>query len=245
VPETATGLSAARAKLPDPRAAAGVWHQPAVVVTAAACAVVAGYRSYTAIAEWIADLPAAAALALGIAPDRRPSEAMIRRLLQALDPDLLTAAISGWLSTRAASYHRPSGARSLAGRGAHWILPVKADQPRLHAQLVGLPWRAVPEATRATDRGHGRREIRTCKIPTISTGIDFPHATQALQIRRRRRRLGCATSPMTRTAPTSALAPDRRSWPPSATPPWEHYAALESPTSGPPTATTPATAPAR
>jgi hypothetical protein len=39
----------------------------------------------------------------GIDPDRRPSEAMIRRLLQALDPDLLTAAIGDWLSTRAAT----------------------------------------------------------------------------------------------------------------------------------------------
>ncbi|WP_199235756.1 hypothetical protein [Micromonospora sp. S4605] len=51
-----------------------------------------GYRSYTAIAEWIADVPATTALALGIAPDRRPLEAMIRQLLQAVDPDLLTAA---------------------------------------------------------------------------------------------------------------------------------------------------------
>ncbi|MGW3810996.1 hypothetical protein [Micromonospora sp. NPDC005113] len=45
-------------------------------------------------------MPDATALALGITPDRRPSEAMIRRLLQALDPDLLTAAISSWLSIR-------------------------------------------------------------------------------------------------------------------------------------------------
>jgi hypothetical protein len=42
-------------------------------------------------------------LALGIDPDRRPSEAMIRRLLQALDPDLLTAAIGAWLTGRAAA----------------------------------------------------------------------------------------------------------------------------------------------
>ncbi|WP_373861563.1 ISAs1 family transposase [Micromonospora saelicesensis] len=41
----------------------------------------------------------------------------------------------------------------------------------------------------STARGHGRREIRTVKVLTLSTGIDFPHAAQALQIRRRRRRL--------------------------------------------------------
>nr|WP_241825496.1 hypothetical protein [Micromonospora sp. CB01531] len=45
----------------------------------------AGLRSYTAIAERVTDIPDTTALALGIAPDRRSSEAMIRRLLQALD----------------------------------------------------------------------------------------------------------------------------------------------------------------
>jgi predicted transposase YbfD/YdcC len=87
-----------------------------VVVTAAVCAVVAGYRSYTAIAEWVADAPAATVAALGMDPDRRPSEAMIRRLLQALDPDLLTAAISGWLAGRVATA-QPSSRRVVAVDG--------------------------------------------------------------------------------------------------------------------------------
>ena len=77
----------------------------------------------------------------------------------------------------------------LAERGAHWILTVKANQPTLHHQLATLPWRAVPDATRDDGRGHGRREIRTLKILTIQAGIEFPHAAQALQIRRRRHRL--------------------------------------------------------
>ncbi|MEV5819111.1 hypothetical protein AB0L22_08045 [Micromonospora haikouensis] len=51
------------------------------MVTAAVCTMVAGYRSYTAIAEWVTDAPDTTVLALGIAPDRRPSEAMIRRRL--------------------------------------------------------------------------------------------------------------------------------------------------------------------
>ena len=264
VPDTAAGLPAALARLPDPRARRGVRHRLPVVVSAAVCAVVAGYRSYTAIAEWVDDIPARTALMLGIDPDRRPSEAMIRRLLQALDPDLLTAAIGDWLATRAATPPAVKraiavdgktlrGSRTtdttarhvmaacdqdtgvilastdvdgktteitrfaplldhvgdlrdtvvtvdalhcqrdhvayLADRGADWILTVKANQPSLHAQLAGLPWRAVPDASRDTDRGHGRREIRTLKILTVSTGIGFPHAAQALQIRRRRHRL--------------------------------------------------------
>jgi DDE_Tnp_1-associated len=104
VPDTAAGLPAALARLPDPRARRGVRHRLPVVVSAAVSAVVAGYRSYTAIAEWVDDIPARTALTLGIDPDRRPSEAMIRRLLQAPDPDLLTAAIGDWLATRAASH---------------------------------------------------------------------------------------------------------------------------------------------
>jgi predicted transposase YbfD/YdcC len=264
IAETTGGLPAALADLPDPRARRGFRHQLSVVVTAAVCAVVASYRSYTAIAEWVADVPATTALALGIAPDRRPSEAMIRRLLQVLDPDLLTTAVATWLTSRvtavpvsrraiAVDGKALRGSRTpdtaaehtmaacdqatgvvlastdvngktneitrfgplldqigdlrdtvitadalhcqrehvayLAERGAHWILTVKGNQPSLHAQLAGLPWRAVPDATRNDDRGHGRREIRTLKILTISTGIDFPRAAQALQIRRRRCRL--------------------------------------------------------
>lgn len=86
VAETAGGLPEALAGLPDPRAPRrSVRHRLTVVVTAAVCAVAAGYRSYSAIAEWIADVPAATAIALDMTPERRPSEAMIRRLLQAMD----------------------------------------------------------------------------------------------------------------------------------------------------------------
>ena len=99
--EVSVDLSAALASLPDPRARRGIRHRLTVVVTAAVCAVVAGYRSYTAIAEWVADLPADTAPLLGIDPGRRPSESMMRRLLQAVDPDLLAAAIGRWLATRA------------------------------------------------------------------------------------------------------------------------------------------------
>lgn len=92
-PAAPGGLLTALSALPDPRARRGVRHGLAVVVTAAICAVVAGYRSYTAIGEWVADLPAETAAALGIDAGPRPSETMIRRLLQALDPDRLTAVV--------------------------------------------------------------------------------------------------------------------------------------------------------
>jgi hypothetical protein len=67
---------------------------------------------------------------------------------------------------------------------------VKGNQPNLYAQLRALPWRAVPDGDRVKDRGHGRREIRTVEVLTLTAGIDFPHAAQAIRIQRRRRRLG-------------------------------------------------------
>ncbi|MEN3616115.1 transposase family protein [Plantactinospora sp. ZYX-F-223] len=130
VPETAGGLPAALAGLPDPRARRGVRHRLTVVVTAAVCAVVTGYRSYAAVAEWVADVPVATAFVLGMAPDRRPSEAMIRRLLQAMDPQLLTAAVGVWLAGRAAT-------TSTAGPGP---APRRApDEPRMKRCVVDRP----------------------------------------------------------------------------------------------------------
>lgn len=263
--ELTAGLPAALAAVPDPRARRGIRHRLTVVVSAAICAVMAGYRSYTAIAEWVADLPADTAALLGIQADRRPSEAIIRRLLQGIDADLLAAAIGTWLGQRvptpqrgyrravavdgktlrgsrardqparhvlAAADHdtgvvlastdveaktneitrftalldRVSDLRDqvvtadalhtqrehvayLAERGAHWILTVKGNQPHLYQQLTRLPWHLVPVADHDSARGHGRREIRCLKILSLQPGIAFPHAAQAMQIRRRRRRL--------------------------------------------------------
>jgi hypothetical protein len=94
----------------------GVRHRLTVVLTAAVCAIVAGYRSYAAIGERVADLPDDIAVMLGIDTGRRPSEAMIRRLLQAIDPDLLAVVIGGWLAARipAAS---PGAKRAIAVGG--------------------------------------------------------------------------------------------------------------------------------
>jgi hypothetical protein len=43
----------------------------------------------------------------------------------------------------------------LIDRGADYLLVVKANQPALHAQLAGLPWRKIPVMDRTRDHGHG------------------------------------------------------------------------------------------
>jgi predicted transposase YbfD/YdcC len=237
---------------------------------AAVCAVAAGARSFVAVAEWVADLPADAAAALGV--DRRcPSESAIRRLLGRMDADgfdavlgafvqrLCAAAVptgrrrvlavdgktlrgsrrtgpdgsmmagrhllavidqharvvlgqvdvagttneitalrplldtltgmdlTGVVITADALHTQREHAAELHARGAHWVLTVKGNQPRLRRQLAQLPWRAVQPAHRSTETAHGRREIRTLKVVSIAAGIQFPHAAQAVQITRKTR----------------------------------------------------------
>jgi predicted transposase YbfD/YdcC len=80
---------------------------------------------------------------------------------------------------------------------------VKRNQPGLHAQLAALPWRQVPVAHQARDRGHGRTERRTLKVTAVAAGLAFPHAAQAIQIVRRRRLKGKKWSTETCYAVTS------------------------------------------
>jgi predicted transposase YbfD/YdcC len=93
-------------------------------------------------------------------------------------------------------------------KNAHYIMAVKNNQPSLHAQLKSLPWRQVRAGFDARDKGHGRAEWRTLKTAAVAAGIAFPHAAQAIQIRRRRRALNGTTkwSAQTSYAVTSLAA---------------------------------------
>ena len=73
-------------------------------------------------------------------------------------------------------------------RGAHYLLTVKGNQPTLRKQLAGLPWANVPITHTQHDRSHGRVEKRTLKVVTITAGILFPHAAQAIQVTRKVRK---------------------------------------------------------
>jgi predicted transposase YbfD/YdcC len=256
-------LLQALAAVPDPRARRGVRHRLAVILSLAVCAVLAGARSFTAIAEWAADADQATLDVLGVI-GVVPCESTFRRTLQSLDADALDDAAGAWARQRTAPaagarrvvavdgktlrgsaaagepgrhllaaldhaagvvlgqvdveaktneipmfttlldriglagavitadamHAQRAHARYLTGqRGAHYILTVKRNQPGLHAQLASLPWRQIPAADIQRDRGHGRAERRTLKITTVTAGLAFPHAAQALQIVRRRRPL--------------------------------------------------------
>ena len=80
-------LLAVLGRVADPRHRRGVRHRLAVILGLAVCAVLAGARSFTAIAEWAADADADTLARLGVT-GAVPSESTFRRILQRLDADI-------------------------------------------------------------------------------------------------------------------------------------------------------------
>jgi hypothetical protein len=97
------GLLGALARLTDPRAKRGIRHRVAATLTMAAAATLAGCRGFRSVGDFVADLPQDALAPLGAREHpltgRRvpPSEATIRRTVQAIDADEADALIGAWL----------------------------------------------------------------------------------------------------------------------------------------------------
>jgi predicted transposase YbfD/YdcC len=108
--------------------------------------------------------------------------------ITAFGPLLDRIDLAGVIVTADALHTQRGHGDYLIGRGAHYLLTVKANQPTLLAQLRSLPWLQVPVADQTSGKGHGRCESRTVKITAVAAGIGFPHARLAIQMIRRRRR---------------------------------------------------------
>jgi len=102
VERAALSLLDALAEVPDPRCARGVRHGVLAVLLVSACAVLAGARSFVAIAEYAHDTGHAVLSLLGIGATA-PHESTIRRLLQQLDPSAVEAALSSWAAAQLAA----------------------------------------------------------------------------------------------------------------------------------------------
>ena len=74
-------------------------------------------------------------------------------------------------------------AQVILGRGADYVMTVKANMPTLYMQLKKLPWAAVPSVS-AVSTGHGRRARRTIKALLAPAWIEFDGAAQVAQLRR-------------------------------------------------------------
>lgn len=124
VARVAPDLLVALASVTDPRKTRGVRHRLVTVLAAAVCAVLAGARSYVAIAEWAHELPISVRIRLGIGRPGpgggAPSESTFRRVLQSVDADELDRVVAGWLTERAAA------TSSACGTGAAQAAPMRA-----------------------------------------------------------------------------------------------------------------------
>jgi predicted transposase YbfD/YdcC len=116
-----------------------------------------------------------AQLAVGAKTNEIP---MLTKLLDTI-PD-----IAGAVITADALHCQRDTAEYITGRGAHYILTVKDNQPTLRKKLKSLPWKQIPVLDRKTEHGHGRTTTRTLKAAEIAEGIGFPGAVQVLQLTR-------------------------------------------------------------
>jgi predicted transposase YbfD/YdcC len=110
--------------------------------------------------------------------------------ITAFGPLLDRINLAGVIVTADALHSQRGHADYLAGRDAHYLLTVKANQPKLLARLRRLPWLQVPVADQTSSKGHGRRESRTLKITAVAAGLGFPHSRLAIQVIRRRHAQG-------------------------------------------------------
>ncbi|MBB5966437.1 ISAs1 family transposase [Planomonospora venezuelensis] len=106
--------------------------------------------------------------------------------ISAFTPLLTGLDLSNAVVTADALHTQAEHARQIIAAGGHYLLIVKGNQPTLHRRLKTLPWRDAFLSDRTDERGHGRREIRRMKICTVRPGLPFPHAAQAIQVKRRR-----------------------------------------------------------
>ena len=109
--------------------------------------------------------------------------------ITAFGPLLDRLAVAGAIVTADALHTQRGHADYLIGRGAHYLLTVKANQPRLLARLRQLPWAQMPVADQTSGKAHGR--------------VESPHRQDHL----RRRRVGLSPRPAWRSKSSAAADP--------------------------------------
>ena len=110
--------------------------------------------------------------------------------------DTLTALdLTGVVITADALHTQREHVETLATRGAHWVLTVKGNQPRLRRQLAGLPWREVASSgSSRLPTGVSRRRRSTPSATGCATAGCCPSRGSPICRRQHRRRgQGCSS----------------------------------------------------
>lgn len=119
----ADALFARLNQIADPRGRRGRRHSQRSLLAIMVCAIVSGAQGSTAIAEWLQRLPPTMLHRLRCrrrddGSCERPSEATIRRMLQAIDIEQLERQLGGWLQTHWAA-DEPIAIDGKTLRGSH------------------------------------------------------------------------------------------------------------------------------
>jgi predicted transposase YbfD/YdcC len=122
-----------------------------------------------------------------VAVDEKSNEIpAVRELLKAF------ADLAGAVLTIDAMHTQHDTAQVILGRGADYVMTVKANMPTLYKQLRKLPRAAVP-AVSSVSTDHGRRARRTIKLVLAPAWTGFDGAAQVARLRRTVTRKGKKT----------------------------------------------------
>lgn len=94
------GLFEILCEIPDSRKRRGVRHKIQSILATAICSVLAGARSFTAMAEWAAEQPRQTLMRQGSKRGRPPSERTYRRILGTIDVEDLDRRMGRWMAER-------------------------------------------------------------------------------------------------------------------------------------------------
>lgn len=143
-------------KVPDPRKARGVRYSISEVLAVVVCAVVAGSRSFTMVAEWAAH---AAAIRPVTVSGRVPSLATIHRLCTLVDAEALDTALTGWTRQKchpkaiAIDGKEVRGAKHADGRRVFLMAALDHDTGCVLGQeLVGAKTNEIPHLPALLDQ---------------------------------------------------------------------------------------------
>ena len=166
----APGLLEVLARATDPRHRRGVRHRLAVILSLAVCAVLAGARSFTAIAEWAADADQDTLRALGVA-GAVPSESTFRRVLQRLDADAFDDLAGQWAARRTAP-----------GPGARRVIAVDGKTLRGsgHGEQDSRHLLAAFDHAHGVVLGQVDVDTKTNEIPMFTALLDRVDITDAI-----------------------------------------------------------------
>ena len=168
--EDRPGLLEVLAKVTDPRHRRGVRYRLAVILGLAVCAVLAGARSFTAIAEWAADADEETLAKLGVT-GAVPSESTFRRTLQRLDADAFDDLAGRWAAQRTAP--GPNRRRVIAVDG-------KTLRGSGHGEENGRHLLAAFDHAQGVVLGQVEVGAKTNEIPLFSTLLDRIDITGAV-----------------------------------------------------------------